>query len=325
MKRRDFIALLGGAAVAWPFVARAAEGRPRIAYLGLGSAQDALQTKAGFTDGLRALGYVEVQSVDIDYRHADGDTTRLESLAQELIAFQPAVVLAGSPSSAMVVKSIAPSLPVVCPLLSDAAVPGLVASYSHPGGSVTGVSQNVEGMTSKLLELALDIVPGVGQIGFLSNRTGASMNFFAQEIAAAAHIRGVRLLIEEVDAADDLASAFDRLVEQRAQTVIIPQNGLFNTQGAHIVQLALGARLPTIFAFVSMVELGGLAGYGVDSRENSRRAASYVDKILKGARPGDLPVEFPTKLLLAVNLKTAKALGLEVPPTLVARADEVIE
>jgi putative tryptophan/tyrosine transport system substrate-binding protein len=263
--------------------------------------------------------------VDIDYRYAAGDTTRLKPLAQELIALKPDVALANSPSAAVAVKSVAPDLPIVCPQISDALMPSLAASYARPGGSVTGIASYVEGLAGKALELALDMVPGAVRIGFLANPAGASMARWAQQIEVTARARGVTVLTQEARAPDDLAAAFDGLTKQQAQAVIVPSNGLFVTQGRRIVQFALTARLPTIMAYPRDVEAGGLASYGVDVRENTRRAAVYVDKILKGAKPGDLPIEFPTKMVLAINLKTAKALGLEVPPTLLTIADEVIE
>jgi len=263
--------------------------------------------------------------MEIDYRHAEGDTTRLKPLAQELIALKPDVALANSPSPAIAIKSVAPNLPIVCPQISDFLVPSLVANYARPGGSVTGLAFTVEGVATKLLELALDAVPGSTRIGFLANPAGASMALWVQQVETAARARGVTLLIQEARRPDDLAPAFDGLAKQRCQAVIVPANGLFQTERTRILQLALAARLPTIMANPQDVEVGGFASYGVDARENYRRAAAYVDKIIKGAKPGDLPIEFPTKLMLAINLKTARALGLEVPLHLQQLADEVIE
>jgi ABC-type uncharacterized transport system substrate-binding protein len=321
MRRREFITLLGGAALASPLSARAAGQRPRIAVLMLRSAQDEI---AAFVDGLRALGHVEGQTVDIDYRSADGDTARLKLLAQQLITLKPDVAFADSPSSAVAFKSVASGLPIVA-RISDSVMPSLVASYARPGGSVTGIATFVESMAEKLLELALDAVPGAVRIGFLANPTGASMALFVQQVEAAARTRGVTILIQQVSTPEDIAPAFDAFAKQQAQVIIVPANGLFLAQGTRIVALALAARLPTIFAYRHDVEAGGLASYGINVRETFSRAAVYVDKILKGAKPGDLPIEFATKLVLVVNLKTAKALGLEIPPTLLARADEVIE
>jgi putative ABC transport system substrate-binding protein len=329
MRRRDFITLLGGVAAApsllWPVLVHAQRPRPRIAVLSINSVRDEGKVIAAFVDGLRALGHVEGQTVDIDYRYTAGDTTRLTAVAQELIALKPDVAYANGPSPVRAIKDIAPNLPIVCPQLSDSVVPSQVASYAQPGGSVTGLASFVEGVVPKLLELALDAVPDVVRIGFLANPAGASMTFWTQQIEAAARTRGVTLLIQEAQTPDDLAFAFEGFAKRRTQAVVVPANGLFTTQGEHIAQLALAARLPTIFAYGPAVEGGGLASYGVDVRDNSRRAAAYVDKILQGAKPGDLPVEFPTKLVLTINLKTAKALGLEIPATMIGRADEVIE
>ena len=170
------------------------------------------------------------------------------------------------------------------------------------------------------VELTLDAVPRVARIGFLSNPTGASMGFFAQNVDAGARGRGITVLTEEATTRDDLAPAFNRLAKQEVQAVVVPPNGLFRTNRAQIVQLALAAHLPTIFAERENVEAGGLASYGIDTRENFRVAAGYVDKILRGTKPGDLPIEFPTKVELVINLRTAKALGLTVSPQLLARA-----
>ena len=323
--RRQLVRLLGSGVAAWPLAARAAGLRPRIAVLSINSEQWERKNIAAFVDGLRALDYVTSQNVDIDYRYAEGDTTWLKPLAQELIALKPDVALANSPSPAVAVQSVAPSLPIVCPQISDFLVPSLVANYARPGGSVTGLASQVEGVATKLLELALDAVPGVVRIGFLSNPAGASMALWVQQVEAAARARGVAVLVQEARTPGDLAPAFGGLAKQQSQAVIVPANGLFSTQATRIVQLALAARLPTIVAYPQDVEAGGLASYGVDARENYRRTAAYVDKILKGAKPGDLPIEFPTKLVLAINLKTARALGLTIPESLLARADEVIE
>jgi putative ABC transport system substrate-binding protein len=326
MRRREFITLLGGAA-AWPLAARAQQpGRPqRIALLTLQSPQGSAPLVAAFVDALRRLGYIEDKNLRIDYRYAEGDVKRLNPLAQELISLKPDVALAAEPSPARVMKRVAPGLPIVCVTLSDALIPELAASYARPGGTVTGIALTVEGLTGKLVELTVEIIPRVTRIGFLSNPAGASMQFFGQSIAAGSRARGIAVRTEEATTVDDLAPAFDRLAERQVQAVLVPANGLFETARAQIVQLALAARLPTIFAQREFVEVGGLASYGIDTKENYRHAAAYVDKILKGAKAGDLPIEFPTKVELVINLKTAKALGLDVPPTLLARADEVIE
>jgi len=301
------------------------EARPRIAFLSLGAAQEGATLVAAFADGLRRLGYAEGQNVDIDYRYAAGEVEQLKSLAQDLIALKPDMLVGSEPSAARALKSVAPTLPIVCLALTDALIPDLIASYARPAGTVTGMAQSVEGVTGKLVEVALEIIPGAVRIGFLSNPAGASMRLFAQIVDTAAGARGIAVLTEDVSTAGQLAPAFDRFRRQGTQAVIVPANGLFRVQRAQLAQLALAARLPTISAERQYVEAGLLVSYGVNEGENYRRAAGYVDRILKGAKPGDLPVEFPTRVELTINLRTAKALGVDLSPTFVTRADEVIE
>jgi putative tryptophan/tyrosine transport system substrate-binding protein len=301
LRRREFIALLGGAVAGWPVVAGAADARPRLAFLGLGPQQN---VHLAFVDGLRRLGYAQGRNLDIDHRY--GDVEKLKPLAQELIALKPDILVADSSSAAIAFKSLAPTLPTVCLTLTDAGIPDLFASYARPGGNVTGMAQSVEGVTGELVEVALEIIPGARRIGFLSNPMGASMPLFAESVDVAAHARGMTVLTEQVAAAGELASAFGRFGNQGVQAVIVPVNGLFFSEGRQIAQLALAARLPTVGAERRYIEAGVLASYGIDQRESYRRGASYVDRILKGAKPGDLPIEFPSRIELAINLMTAK-------------------
>jgi len=326
MRRRDFLGLLGSAASAWPLGAQAQQGSVRrIAVLTLRSQETLKALLATFLNELRHLGYTEGQNVKVDYRCADGYVEPLQPLARELLALKPDVALAAEPSAARAMKSVAPSLPIVCISLTDAVMPELAASYARPGGNVTGIALTVEGVTSKLIELSIETVPNVTRIGFLHNPAGASMQLFADSVAAGARIRGITLLTEKASTRDDLSPAISRLAEHQVQALIIPSNGLSYVNRARIAQLALSTRLPTVFGEREFVEAGGLASYGIDVKENYRHAARYVIKILKGAKPADLPIEFPTKVEMVINLKTAKALGLTVPPTLLTRADEVIE
>jgi putative ABC transport system substrate-binding protein len=299
MKCREFIAAIGGIALALMLAAGEAAARSRIGVLTLASETDKTYRAAfaAFVDGLRGRGYVEAKNLDIDYRYADGDVARLMPLARQLISLKPDVLIGGELSAVRALKAVAPTLPIVCPLLTHVALPELAASYARPGGSVTGIAFNVEGMTGKLVELAHQVVPRAVRIGFLANPTGASMPFFAQGIEDAAGRLSIAVLTEKVTTRDGLAPAFDRLRERQAQVLIVPLNGLFQNEGAHIVLLALSARLPTIFAERHAVEIGGLASYGVVEKETFRRAADYVDRILKGAKPADMPIEFPTQRL----------------------------
>jgi putative ABC transport system substrate-binding protein len=327
MRRREFITFLCGTALSWSVVAGAQQGGPmkRVGFLTLLSSKDKEGVLAAFLDGLRSHGLIEGKNLKLDYRYSEGDVKRLRPLAQELIALRPDVLVGGEPSPVKVLKSIAPTLPIVCPQLTDAQLSDLVASYARPGATVTGLAETVEGLTGKLIELVQEFVPSAIRLGFLANPTGASMQYFAHSIEEAARGRGILLLTEKAATPDDLSPALGRLARQQPQAIIVPLNGLFRNEVDQIVQLATAARLPTIFAQPYGPKAGGLASYGVDLKDNYRRAADYVDKILKGAKPADMPIEFPTKIELIINLKTARTLGLEVSTFLQQRADEVIE
>jgi putative tryptophan/tyrosine transport system substrate-binding protein len=322
MNRSAFIVLLAGALTV---AAVQAEARPRIAFLTLSAPQEGAQLIDAFLGGMRRMGYAPDRDVDIDYRYAAGNVERLKQLAGELLASKPDLLVGSEPSPCRALKSVAPASPIVCLALTDALIPDLIASYPRPGGNVTGMAVSVEGLIGKLVEVAREIVPSAARIGLLSNPTGASMGLFAERVQSAARSTGLAVVTEQATASGDLRPAFDRFSKQLVQAVIAPPNGLFRAQRAEIARLALEARLPTIFTDRQYVAAGGLASYGVDDRENYRRGAGYAVRILKGAKPGDLPVEFPTKIELVINLRTAKTLGLDVPPSLVTRADEVIE
>lgn len=323
MRRRVFILLVGGSAL-WPFAARTAGRRMRIGVLTLASSEDEGGRTSAFTEGLRDLGYVAGQTVDIDYFYAEGDTDRLKQLASELVSLGADVAYAAEPSSARAVKAIAPNLPIVCPSLAAYAT-DLFSGFARPGGSVTGITNAVENLYGKWVEIALDVIPGLTRIGVLVNPAGANRSFVVQQVETASHARGLATSIEDARLPDELAPAFDRLAKAQAQVVIIPPNGMFINQAKAIVRLALDSKLPTIFEYRSQVEAGGFLSYGTSERENVRRAAVYVDKILHGAKPGDLPIEFPTKIEFVINLKTAKALGISISRDMLLRADAVIE
>jgi putative tryptophan/tyrosine transport system substrate-binding protein len=328
MRRREFITFLGGTTSFFfvlPLAGYAAGGRSRIGILDINSAEYSAPLLAAFREGLQQLGYTEGRTVDIDYRYSDGDTNGLAALAQELVQLKPDVVLATAVSPTRAVKRVAPSLPIVCPTFGDAFVPSLAMSFSKPAGSVTGIASAVEGMFGKLTELTLDAIPGATKIGFLANPAGASMSHNEQQVESAANKRGVEVRIEEVRELDDFDGAFQRLGAEKVQAVIVPGNGLLHAGQGRIIKLATALRLPLVFNQSQDVVAGGFVSYGINISENFRRSAVYIDKILKGTPPGNLPIEFPTTFELVINLKNAKALGLTVPPALLSRADEVIE
>jgi putative tryptophan/tyrosine transport system substrate-binding protein len=264
MRRREFIAGIGSAAT-WPLVARANDIRPRIAVLTLNNSQDDARRVASFVNGLHSLGYVEHQTVDIDYRYADGDIRPLSRFAEELIALRPNVLFAGEPSAARALKGVSSTLPIVCPTLGDALIPELAASCARPGGNVTGMAITVEDMTGKLLELGTEILPGLERIGFLSNPAGASMQLFARKLDEDTRAHRIVVVTERAQTPDDLEPAFDGFTKQAVQAVLIPANSLFMNQHVRIGQLALVAHLPTFFLSARTLRLAAWRVMGLIS------------------------------------------------------------
>ena len=326
MNRRALITLLGGA-VAWPLAARAQQAKvPVIGVLSPGSKIASKRLFDGFLLGMQQKGYIEGRDYVLESRYADGDLARLPLLAEELVRFKPDVILSATSSATQAAKQATASTPIVGVNLFDPVGTGLVNSEARPGTNVTGNLQYLAGLTGKQLELTRDLVPSVTKIGILANVNNTTFNKVQQgEAEAAAAKLGMSLVTAEIRTADEIGSAFQTFVRERVNMVFVLRDALFLAMRQQIAAFALAARLPTIYAFREHVESGGLISYGIDIRENYRRAASYVDRILKGEKAADLPVEFPTKLELVINLTTAKALGLEVPLFLQQRADEVIE
>jgi putative tryptophan/tyrosine transport system substrate-binding protein len=322
MRRREFIALLSGAAT-WPVAVRAQSSRklPRIGFFSVVAHQQMIDA---FVNSLRELGFVENQDFDFVYRSADGHLDRLPTLADEMIALQPDVILATVTPTVVVLKARSQTIPIVCPFLADPIRLGLIASDARPGGNVTGILFRVSGLAGKQLEFGLKLVPNATRIGMLVNVAGG-VTIDRQEAESAAQRLGVTVVPAEVHAPEDLDAAFGALSNAHVDGVIVLIDGMFFEERERIAKLAATSRLPAFYAFRDHVDAGGLISYGVNLAECFRRAATYVVKILKGAKPGDLPVEFPPKLELVINLEAAKALGIMVPPTLLATADEVIE
>ena len=325
MRRRDFLGAICTAGASWPFAARAQRVRARMGILSINSPENDARNMGAFREALQGLGHVEGRNIDIDYRASSGDTKSLTGMAQELIRLKPQVILANSVTPTRIVNRIAPNLPIVCPAFSDSFVPSLATSFARPGGRVTGVATDVESLIGKLAELVFDVMPDATRIGYLSNPAGGSMGRFEQQVKTAAKARGVEVRIAQAEKSDEIPGALRQLSGDKVQAVIVPTNGLLNSARKLIVEEAMALRLPLVFGTREGADAGGLASYGVNAVENYRRAAIYVDKILKGAAPGDLPIEFPTKIELVLNLKTTKALEIKVPPILLDRADEVIE
>jgi putative ABC transport system substrate-binding protein len=282
---------------------------------------------SGFSQGLQELGYAEGQNIDIVYRYAEGDQERIPLLADELVRLKPNVIIVtGSTDAVLAVKQATATIPIVSTVLSEsAALAGLVESQARPGGQVTGIFTTLEGLTGKQLELLHELVPGATRIGMTLNTRHRAHTVWQQEVKAAANVLGVTLVPVDIRTASDLAAGFQTFVRERVELVLLLGDALVMNERRQIADLAAAARLHSIYAYREYAVAGGLISYGINLRENNRRAAAYVDKILKGSKPGDLPVEFPTKLEMVINLKTAKALGLTIPQSILLRADEVIE
>jgi len=327
VRRRTFITLLGGAAAAWPLAARAQQVSklPTIGFLGAGSGSDSVwkDWTAGFVYRLRELGWVEGRTVVIEYRWGEGRAERYADLAAEFVGLKVDVIVT-SGSAAVAVKRATSVIPIVFATANEPIGSGLVASLARPGGNATGMSVQQTDLAGKRLELLREIVPGLRRLGILVHADNAGAVLDSDQVRAAAGTLGLEVLTEEIQRAEEIAPTFEAFKE-RAQALYIVGDALMSTYRIRINTLALAARLPSMYPNRAFVETGGLVSYGPNFPNMYRRAGDYVDKILRGGKPAEIPVEQPTKFDLVVNLTTAKALGLEVSPTLLARADEVIE
>ena len=310
----------------------AAETQPagkvhRIGFLGSGSATGDPRAREAFRDGLRELGWVEGQNLLIEYRFADGKPERLPALAAELVALKVDVIVAPNTPAALAAKQATRTLPIVFIGAGDPVTSGLVTSLARPGGNVTGLSVLSTELVGKWLELLKQAVPGVSRVaalwqpGAMDERTDKDMQ---EGAAVAAQALGVRLQFVEARGPADFDRAFSDMTKARAGALTVRPAPMFISERRRLVDLAAKNRLPAVYAWREFVDAGGLMAYGPNLSDLYRRAATYADKILNGAKPGDLPVEQPTKFELVINLKTAKALGLTIPPSVLARADEII-
>jgi ABC-type uncharacterized transport system substrate-binding protein len=325
MRRRQFMALLGGVA-AWPHTVLAqTRKRPLIGWLYYSRNDLAARYLRLVLEGMRELGEIEGRDFEMVYTSADGHVERLPKAAEELIQLNPDIIIASATIQAVAAKKATDTIPIVVPVLADPIGLGFVANEARPGGNVTGIAPYVKGLPAKQLELAREVVPGATRIGLVDDVNDPKAHPQRREIEAAAKELEIKIVPAEVQAAGDIGSAYEALAAGGVEVVIVEQSSMLVVSRKQIAEVAAAKKLPTVYGYREHVEAGGLISYGVNLDSCFHRAAYYVDRILKGTKPGDLPVEFPTRVELLINLKTAKALGLEVPPTLLARADEVIE
>jgi ABC-type uncharacterized transport system substrate-binding protein len=324
MRRRDFITLLGGAA-AWPLAAGAQErGKlPTIGFLGASSSIES-QRVAAFEQRLRELGWIEGRTVAIEYRWAEGRSERYAENAAELVRLKVDVIVTSTTPPTVAAKQATAVIPIVFAAATDPVGTGLVASLPRPGGNVTGLATQMSDTSGKKLEFLREVVPGLRQLAIMANVGNPGSMLDMSEAQETARRLGLEFTTSEIRGAEDIAPAFEAL-RDRADALYLCPDPLLNTNRIRINILAAGARLPTVHGHREYVQAGGLMSYGPNLASQFPRAADYVDKILRGAKPSELPVEQPTKFEFVLNVTTAKAIGLEIPPTLLARADEVID
>ena len=321
MKRREFIGVVAGAA-AWPLGTHAQQAAavPTIGFMGAGTQLGWSRWTAAFVQRMAELGWVEGRTIVIDYRWAEGSGSRYEEIATRFAELKvSAIVTVGGEAA----KQATSSIPIVAALSGDPVAQGLAASMARPGGNFTGMSLQSTELAGKRLELLHEVIPGIRRLAILEYVGFSGATLEIREVQTAAATFGVETIRLPIRTADDIAPVFDSL-SKRAEA-LYPSNPLANANRILINKLALAERLPTMHGFREYVEAGGLMSYGPNTPELFRRAAEYVDKILRGAKPGDLPIEQPTKFEFVINLKAAKSIGLALSPTLLSRADEVIE
>ena len=326
MKRREFITLLGGAAAAWPLAARAQQAGklPTIGFLGSGTPTSQRTWITAFVERLRELGWIEGRTITIVYRWAEGRPERFVEIAGEFVQLKVDVIFAVGTEAALAMKEATSVIPIVFPVAGDPVGTGLVGSLARPGGNVTGLSNLAIDLGRKRLEILREILPGLSRLAIMANAAYAGGAPEIGEVRAAARTLGIELVALESRRTEDITPALEPL-KDRIEALYVVGDPLMNLNRMRINTFALAARLPTMYVQREYVETGGLMSYGPNYPALNRRAADYVDKILRGTKPGDIPVEQPTKFDLVINLITAKAIGVTIPSMLLARADEVIE
>ena len=327
--RRKLVIALGAGALAAPFGALSQQqGKVwRIGFISGTAPPASLETapQGGFLQGMRELGYVEGRHFVMEWRFAEAKAERYVEFAAELARLKVDVVVTGAPQAVRPMQHAAPQIPIVMGISTDPVGSGFAASLARPGGNITGIASSLEDSSPKQLELLVAAVPNMVRLGLLTTSMSPAYAAVLKRIQVSAQQARLTLVTADARNGDELAAAFATLSKGRAQAVIVPSDVLFNLNREKIAALAISHRLPSMFGVREYVEAGGLMSYGESFREFFRRAASYVDKIIKGAKPGDLPIEQPSRFYLTINRKTARALGITIPQSLLGRADEVIE
>jgi putative ABC transport system substrate-binding protein len=329
MHRRDFIKVIAGSAAAWPFTARGqvTRKRPLIGRLSFGSRDAPLIVRYvdGFLSGMRELGYVEGRDFDMTYAMADFHADRLPQVAAEMVERAPDVILAGATLEAIAAAKATAKIPIVVGALADPVLLGFAENDARPTGNVTGITPYVSGLPAKQLELAREVVPRATRIGLLDDVTDPKAHPQRKEIEAAGQAMEIKIIPAEVRTSADIGAAYEALSANGVEVVVVEQSNMLVNARSQVAEAAAVKMLPTVYGYREHVEAGGLISYGVNLDWCFHRTAYYVDKILKGAKPSELPLELPTNLQLVINLKTAKTLKLDIPRALLDRADEVIE
>ena len=327
IKRRKFLTLFGGAVLAWPLAVRA-QPMAKVWHVGM------LETTAAtlnatnldaFKQALRQLGYIEGQNLIVEYRSGDGHIERFPQLAAELVRLNVDIIITRGTPAALAAKKATATIPIVMAAIGEPVETGMVASLARPGGNVTGLSAFVTELTAKRIEIMREVIPQLSRMALIDNMANRSVPAQWDETKRAAFALGIQPQLYDVRKAEDIERAFSSAIAQRVNALSVGNDSVVIANRIQVVQLAAKHRLPAIYATRDFVYAGGLLSYAAHYPDLYRRAAAYVDKIFKGAKPADLPVEQPTKFEIVVNLKAASALGLTVPSTLLARADEVIE
>jgi len=318
--------LLGGMATTWPLVVRAQQpGMPVIGWLHGSSLGNDWRSEQAFRKGLSEVGYVEGQNVAIEYRWAEGQYERLSALAGELVRRPVALILAGTPPAALAAKTATASIPIVFVVGLDPVAAGLVASFNRPGGNATGMTLLTGPLVQKRLEFLRELIPNAVNIGMFINPTSPDAPPEIRDAQAAAQANGLKIKLLNATTVDEIDAAFASLADQRPDAMVVGSDPFFSTRKEQFAAQTARTKIPTIYPFDEFPASGGLISYGTSRVNSYRQAGIYAGRILKGEKPADLPVHAPTKFELVINLKTARALGLTVPPSLLARADEVIE